>query len=61
MSMGLCFRCKEERKVESDKRFAYASTSKAINSAILLEQIPYNKLNKKIHINKDDIVVILLF
>ncbi|HDT5740361.1 TPA: class A beta-lactamase, partial [Staphylococcus aureus] len=37
-------------------RFAYASTSKAINSAILLEQVPYNKLNKKVHINKDDIV-----
>ncbi len=29
---------------------------KAINSAILLEQVPYNKLNKKVHINKDDIV-----
>ncbi len=46
----------KEVKFNSDKRFAYASTSKAINSAILLEQIPYNKLNKKIHINKDDIV-----
>ncbi|HDH0119979.1 TPA: class A beta-lactamase, partial [Staphylococcus aureus] len=43
-------------KFNSDKRFAYASTSKAINSAILLEQVPYNKLNKKVHINKDDIV-----
>ncbi|EUS94821.1 beta-lactamase, partial [Staphylococcus aureus M0086] len=46
----------KEVKFNSDKRFAYASTSKAINSAILLEQVPYNKLNKKIHINKDDIV-----
>ncbi len=26
------------------------------NSAISLEQVPYNKLNKKVHINKDDIV-----
>ncbi|WP_256084531.1 serine hydrolase, partial [Staphylococcus aureus] len=46
----------KEVTFHSDKRFAYASTSKAINSAILLEQIPYNKLNKQIHINKDDIV-----
>jgi beta-lactamase class A BlaZ len=46
----------KEVKFNSDKIFAYASTSKAINSAILLEQVPYNKLNKKIHINKDDIV-----
>ena len=46
----------KEVKFNSDKRFAYASTSKAINSAILLEQVPYNKLNKKVHINKDDIV-----
>ncbi|OZH44606.1 serine hydrolase, partial [Staphylococcus aureus] len=22
----------------------------------MLEQVPYNKLNKKVHINKDDIV-----
>ncbi|HAR6344799.1 TPA: serine hydrolase [Staphylococcus pseudintermedius] len=46
----------KEVKFNADKRFAYASTSKAINSAILLEQAPYNKLNKKVHINKDDIV-----
>ncbi|MDU6514342.1 MAG: serine hydrolase [Staphylococcus epidermidis] len=46
----------KEVKFNADKRFAYASTSKAINSAILLEQVPYNKLNKKVHINKDDIV-----
>ncbi|HDH4934569.1 TPA: serine hydrolase, partial [Staphylococcus aureus] len=46
----------KEVKYNADKRFAYASTSKAINSAILLEQVPYNKLNKKVHINKDDIV-----
>ncbi|MGT2610188.1 serine hydrolase [Staphylococcus aureus] len=32
----------KEVKFNADKRFAYASTSKAINSAILLEQVPYN-------------------
>ncbi|HDC7527572.1 TPA: serine hydrolase, partial [Staphylococcus aureus] len=31
----------KEVKFNADKRFAYASTSKAINSAILLEQVPY--------------------
>ena len=42
----------KEVKFNSDKRFAYASTSKAINSAILLEQVPYNKLNKKYILTK---------
>ena len=42
----------KEVKFNADKRFAYASTSKAINSAILLEQVPYNKLNKKYILTK---------
>ena len=46
----------KEIKFNEDKRFAYASTSKAINSAMLLEQVPYSKLDKKVHINKKDIV-----
>lgn len=54
--MPKSYKSGKEVKFNSDKRFAYASTSKAINSAILLEQVPYNKLNKKVHINKDDIV-----
>lgn len=39
-----------------DKHFAYASTFKTISSAMLLEKTPHNKLDKKIHITKDDIV-----
>lgn len=46
----------KELSFNENKRFAYASTLKAISSAMLLEQTPYNKLDKKIHINKDDIV-----
>ncbi|MDW8545500.1 mecC-type penicillin-hydrolyzing class A beta-lactamase BlaZ [Staphylococcus pseudoxylosus] len=46
----------EALSFNENKRFAYASTLKAISSAMLLEQTPYNKLDKKIHINKDDIV-----
>lgn len=46
----------KEIKFNADKRFAYASTSKAVNSAMLLEQVPYDKLDKKVHINKSDIV-----
>lgn len=51
----------KEVKFNSDKRFAYASTSKAINSAILLEQVPYNKLNKKYILTKMIQLLILLF
>ncbi|MRE73080.1 BlaZ-like penicillin-hydrolyzing class A beta-lactamase [Mammaliicoccus sciuri] len=39
-----------------DKRFAYASTFKALSSAMLLEKTPHNKLNKKVHVSKEDIV-----
>ncbi|WP_301420916.1 BlaZ-like penicillin-hydrolyzing class A beta-lactamase [Mammaliicoccus lentus] len=46
----------EELSFNEDNRFAYASTLKAISSAMLLEKTPHNKLDKKIHINKDDIV-----
>lgn len=46
----------EEIKFNENKRFAYASTLKAISSALLLEKTPHNKLNKKIHISKNQIV-----
>lgn len=46
----------EELSFNEDKRFAYASTLKAVSSAMLLEKVPSNKLDKKIHISKDDIV-----
>lgn len=46
----------EELSFNEDKRFTYASTLKAVSSAMLLEKVPSNKLDKKIHISKDDIV-----
>ncbi len=46
----------EEITFNEDKRFAYASTFKAVSSAMLLEKTPHNKLNKKVHVTKEDIV-----
>ncbi|HCW36226.1 BlaZ-like penicillin-hydrolyzing class A beta-lactamase [Mammaliicoccus sciuri] len=46
----------EEITFNEDKRFAYASTFKALSSAMLLEKTPHNKLNKKVHVSKEDIV-----
>ncbi|MCO4324363.1 MULTISPECIES: BlaZ-like penicillin-hydrolyzing class A beta-lactamase [Mammaliicoccus] len=46
----------EEITFNEDKRFAYASTFKAVSSAMLLEKTPHNKLNKKVHVSKEDIV-----
>ncbi|KTT85762.1 BlaZ-like penicillin-hydrolyzing class A beta-lactamase [Mammaliicoccus sciuri] len=46
----------KEITFNEDKRFAYASTFKAVSSAMLLEKIPHNKLNKKVHVSKEDIV-----
>lgn len=46
----------EEITFNEDKRFAYASTFKAVSSAMLLEKTPHNELNKKVHVSKDDIV-----
>jgi len=46
----------EEITFNEDKRFAYASTFKAVSSAMLLEKTPYNELNKKVHVSKEDIV-----
>ncbi|MCD8897268.1 BlaZ-like penicillin-hydrolyzing class A beta-lactamase [Mammaliicoccus sciuri] len=46
----------EEITFNEDKRFAYASTFKAVSSAMLLEKTPHNKLNKKGHVSKEDIV-----
>ncbi|MEB6263948.1 BlaZ-like penicillin-hydrolyzing class A beta-lactamase [Mammaliicoccus sciuri] len=46
----------EEITFNEDKRFAYASTFKAVSSAMLLEKTPHNELNKKVHVNKEDIV-----
>lgn len=46
----------KEVKYNAHKRFAYASTFKTISSAILLEKVPYNQLDKKVKINKKDIV-----
>ncbi|WP_239724299.1 BlaZ-like penicillin-hydrolyzing class A beta-lactamase [Mammaliicoccus sp. R-M62] len=46
----------EEITFNEDKRFAYASTFKAVSSAMLLEKTPHNELNKKVHISKEDIV-----
>ncbi|MRF37711.1 class A beta-lactamase [Staphylococcus sp. KY49P] len=43
-------------KHNSDERFAFASTYKAIASGILLNNVPNSKLNKKIKINERDIV-----
>ncbi|MDQ7131232.1 BlaZ-like penicillin-hydrolyzing class A beta-lactamase [Mammaliicoccus sciuri] len=46
----------KEITFNEDKRFAYASTFKAVSSAMLLEKTPHNKLNKKVHVSKEDIV-----
>lgn len=46
----------EEITFNEDMRFAYASTFKALSSAMLLEKTPHNKLNKKVHVSKEDIV-----
>lgn len=46
----------EEISFNEDKRFAYASTFKAVSSAMLLEKTPHNELNKKVHVSKEDIV-----
>lgn len=46
----------KEITFNDDKRFAYASTFKAVSSAMLLEKTPHNELNKKVHVSKDDIV-----
>lgn len=46
----------EEITFNEDKRFAYASTFKAVSSAMLLEKTPHNELNKKVHVSKEDIV-----
>lgn len=46
----------KEITFNEDKRFAYASTFKALSSAMLLEKTPHNKLNKKVHVSKEDIV-----
>jgi beta-lactamase class A BlaZ len=46
----------KEIKFNSNQRFAYASTFKTINSAILLEKTPHDKLNETVYINKNDIV-----
>ncbi|HLR18370.1 MAG TPA: class A beta-lactamase [Staphylococcus sp.] len=46
----------KEIKYNANKRFAYASTFKAISSAMLLEKTPYDELDKKVHISKKDIV-----
>ncbi len=46
----------EEITFNEDKRFAYASTFKAVSSAMLLEKTTHNELNKKVHISKEDIV-----
>ncbi|WP_323714411.1 BlaZ-like penicillin-hydrolyzing class A beta-lactamase [Mammaliicoccus sciuri] len=46
----------EEITFNDDKRFAYASTFKAVSSAMLLEKTPHNELNKKVHVSKEDIV-----
>ncbi|MCD3218832.1 BlaZ-like penicillin-hydrolyzing class A beta-lactamase [Mammaliicoccus sciuri] len=46
----------KEITFNEDKRFAYASTFKAISSAMLLEKTPHNELNKKVHVSKEDIV-----
>lgn len=46
----------EEITFNDDKRFAYASTFKAVSSAMLLEETPHNELNKKVHVSKEDIV-----
>ncbi len=43
-------------KHNPDERFAFASTYKAIASGILLNNVPNDKLNKKIKINEQDIV-----
>lgn len=46
----------EEITFNEDKRFAYASTFKAVSSAMLLEKTPHNELNKKVRVSKEDIV-----
>lgn len=46
----------KEITFNEDKRFAYASTFKAVSSAMLLEKTPHNELNKKFHVSKEDIV-----
>ncbi|MEB7769506.1 BlaZ-like penicillin-hydrolyzing class A beta-lactamase [Mammaliicoccus sciuri] len=46
----------KEITFNEDKRFAYASTFKALSSAMLLEKTPHNELNKKVHLSKEDIV-----
>ncbi|MCP1287692.1 BlaZ-like penicillin-hydrolyzing class A beta-lactamase [Mammaliicoccus sciuri] len=46
----------EEITFNEDKRFVYASTFKAVSSAMLLEKTPHNELNKKVHVSKEDIV-----
>lgn len=46
----------EEITFNEDKRFAYASTFKAVSSSMLLEETPHNELNKKVHVSKEDIV-----
>lgn len=46
----------EEITFNEDKRFAYASTFKAVSSSMLLEKTPHNELNKKVHVSKEDIV-----
>ncbi|MEB6248737.1 BlaZ-like penicillin-hydrolyzing class A beta-lactamase [Mammaliicoccus sciuri] len=46
----------KEITFNEDKRFAYASTFKALSSAMLLEKTPHNELNNKVHVSKEDIV-----
>ncbi|PNY97154.1 BlaZ-like penicillin-hydrolyzing class A beta-lactamase [Mammaliicoccus sciuri] len=46
----------KEITFNEDKRFAYASTFKAISSAMLLEKTPHDELNKKVYVSKEDIV-----
>lgn len=46
----------EEITFNEDRRFAYASTFKAVSSSMLLEKTPHNELNKKVHVSKEDIV-----
>ncbi|MCY1052918.1 BlaZ-like penicillin-hydrolyzing class A beta-lactamase, partial [Mammaliicoccus sciuri] len=46
----------KEITFNEDKRFAYASTFRALSSAMLLEKTPHNELNKKVHVSKEDIV-----
>ena len=46
----------EEITFNDDKKFAYASTFKAVSSAMLLEKTPHNELNNKVHVSKEDIV-----